>query len=127
MLDVLQKSNPSEMSDRIIEMSNKLQSIRLSEMRAAREGNENKEKNTYLSRLLRNQNDQLRKLEEKAAEYESTLHKREEEFRKADNERMRRFFNARFDDIPGALAGEDRAFGEGRRSFRGTRDSHHMS
>ena len=31
------------------------------------------------------------------------MHKREEEFRRADNERMRRFFNARFDDIPGAL------------------------
>ncbi len=34
---------------------------------------------------------------------ESKMHKREEEFRRADNERMRRFFNARFDDIPGAL------------------------
>lgn len=34
------------------------------------------------------------------------MHKREEEFRKADNERMRRFFNARFDDISGALNGD---------------------
>lgn len=33
------------------------------------------------------------------------MHKREEEFRRADNERMRRFFNARFDDIPGAIQG----------------------
>jgi hypothetical protein len=31
------------------------------------------------------------------------MHKREEDFRKADNERMRRFFQARFDDIPGSL------------------------
>ena len=37
------------------------------------------------------------------AEFESKLNKREEEFRRADNERMRRFFNARYDDIPGAL------------------------
>lgn len=37
------------------------------------------------------------------AESESKIHKREEEFRRADNERMRRFFNARFDDIPAAL------------------------
>lgn len=49
----------------------------------------------------------MRKLEEKAAEFESKMHKREEEFRKADNDRMRRFFNARFDDIPGALNGSE--------------------
>ena len=45
----------------------------------------------------------MKKLEEKVAEFESKLNKREEEFRRADNERMRRFFNARYDDIPGAL------------------------
>lgn len=73
-------------------------------MRATREGGELKEKNTYLSRLLRQGNDQIRKLEEKSAEFESTLHKREEEFRRQDNERMKRFFAARFDDIPGAFA-----------------------
>jgi hypothetical protein len=49
----------------------------------------------------------LSKLEEKSSDYESRLHKREEEFRKADNERMKRFFNARFDDVPGALAGNN--------------------
>jgi hypothetical protein len=30
-----------------------------------------------------------------------------EEFRRADNERMRKFFNARFDDIPGAVMGSN--------------------
>lgn len=45
----------------------------------------------------------MRKLEEKAAEYESKMHKREEEFRKQDNERMKKFFAARFDNIPGAF------------------------
>jgi hypothetical protein len=35
------------------------------------------------------------------------MHKREEEFRRADNERMRRFFNARFDDIPAAFTQEN--------------------
>jgi hypothetical protein len=53
LLEFLQKSKQSEMSDRIIELSSKLQSIRLSEMRAQRESNEQKEKNNYLSRLLR--------------------------------------------------------------------------
>ena len=45
----------------------------------------------------------MKKLEERCAEFESKMHKREEEFRRADNERMRRFFNARFDDIPAAF------------------------
>lgn len=72
-------------------------------MRATRESGETKEKNNYLSRLLRGANENVRKLEEKSAEFESKLHKREEEFRRADNDRMRRFFNARFDDIPGSL------------------------
>lgn len=49
------------------------------------------------------------------------MHRKEEEFRKADNERMRRFFNARFDDIPGALAGEvinaKRAFRDNTEAF----------
>lgn len=44
------------------------------------------------------------------------MHKREEEFRRADNERMKRFFNARFDDIPGALAGKS----DNRPAFRDT-------
>lgn len=61
-------------------------------MRAQRDSGETKEKNNYLSRLLRQQNDSLRKLEEKSAELESKMHKKEEEFRRNDNDRMRRFF-----------------------------------
>lgn len=75
-------------------------------MRAERESNEKKEENTYLSRLLRQQNDNVRKLEEKAAELESKMHREREEHRKADNERMKKFFNARYDNI-GAAFGTD--------------------
>jgi chromosome segregation ATPase len=92
------------LGDRMISLSEKLQSMKLGEMRATRELAEVKEKNNYLSRLLRNQNESLKNLEEKVAENESKIHKREEEFRRVENERMRRFFNARYDDIPGSLA-----------------------
>lgn len=34
------------------------------------------------------------------------MHKRDEEFRRADNDRMKRFFNAKFDDIGGVLQGD---------------------
>ena len=103
LLETLQRSKQSDLSDRLITMSEKLQQIKLGEMRAVRESNEVKEKNNYLSRLLRTANEQVKKLEERCAEFESKMHKREEEFRRADNERMRRFFNARFDDIPAAF------------------------
>ena len=87
----------------MIALSDKLQSMKLGEMRATRELAEVKEKNNYISRLLRTSSDQVKKLEEKVAEAEAKMHKREEEFRRADNDRMRRFFNARYDDIPAAL------------------------
>ena len=45
----------------------------------------------------------MKKLEEKNADIEATLQKKEEEFKRIDNERMRRFFSARFDDIPASL------------------------
>jgi len=89
----------------MIMLSEKLQSMKLGEMRATRELTEVKEKNNYLSRLLRTSNENVKKLEEKVAEFESKLTKREEEFRRADNERMRRFFSARYDDIPAAFNG----------------------
>lgn len=91
------------MSDRLIALSEKIQVSKLGEMRSSREAAEVKEKNNYLSRLLRTANENLKHLEEKVAEIDSKMHKREEEFRRADNERMRRFFNARFDDIPAAF------------------------
>ena len=104
LLETLQKSKQSDISDKLIELSGKIQNIRLMELRAKREGDELKEKNNYLSRLLKSQNEKLKQLQELSAEYEGKLHKQEEEFRKLDNDRMRKFFNARFDDVPGSMA-----------------------
>lgn len=53
------------------------------------------------------------------------MHRREEEFRRADNERMRRFFNARFDDIGGALNGGD--LSERRTAFKDTTEHYSPS
>jgi len=75
-------------------------------MKASRELEEIKEKCNYLSRRLKNKVDSVVKLEEQVSEFEGKLHKREEEFRRADNERLKRFFNARFDNIAGAVEQE---------------------
>jgi DNA-binding transcriptional regulator YiaG len=64
LLEVLQKSKQSELSDRLITLSEKMQTLRLSEMRANRELNEVKEKNEYFARLLRTSTASLKKLEE---------------------------------------------------------------
>jgi hypothetical protein len=53
LLDTLQKSKQSELSDKLIELSEKLSKIRLAELRATRESVEMKEKNNYLARLLK--------------------------------------------------------------------------
>jgi|LauGreDrversion4_2_1035121.scaffolds.fasta_scaffold14833_6 hypothetical protein len=64
LLEVLQKSKQSELSDRLINLSEKMQGLRLSEMRANRELNEVKEKNEYFARLLRTSTANVKKLEE---------------------------------------------------------------
>lgn len=105
--------------------------MKLGEMRATRELAEVKEKNNYLARLLRTSIENVKKLEERVSENESKMHKREEEFRKADNDRMRRFFNSRFDDMPGALNSNVRSSSDnpfsGNNSAKGQRQQYNES
>ena len=103
MLKILKDSNQSELSDKIIEVSEKIKTFRLQAMRAERQSNELNERNNYLGRQVKYYCDSVKKLEEQVSEFESRMHKRDEEFRRADNERMRRFFNARFDDVGSAF------------------------
>ena len=63
LLDVLQRSKQSDLGDRMIALSDRLQSMKLGEMRAVRELNEVKEKNNYISRLLRTSSDSVKTLE----------------------------------------------------------------
>ena len=82
LLDTLQRSKQSELSDKLLELSSKVQDIRLSELRAKRTAEELREKHTYVSKLLKAQRDQVKILEEQVAEFESRLYKKEEEFRR---------------------------------------------
>lgn len=51
----------------MIQLSEKLQAMKLGEMRATRERDEVKEKNNYLSRLYRTSLENVKKLEERVA------------------------------------------------------------
>jgi hypothetical protein len=57
LLETLQKSKQSELSDKVIEVSEKIRTFKLEKLRATRETTELKEKNNYLSRLMKNQID----------------------------------------------------------------------
>ena len=68
-------------------------------MRDSRESNELKEKNDYLSRILKQRIDEVRHLEEANAEFEAQIYKKQEEFRKADNFRLKKFFEGRWQEV----------------------------
>ena len=103
LLDDLKRNKPSELSEKLISLSDMIRQYKLDKLRATRLNTESKEKNTYLSNLLKQQNESLRKLEEENATFESAIHRQREEFRRQDQERVKKFFNARFDDIGGVL------------------------
>ena len=89
LMQQLKSSKPSEMSDRLVEMSEKLQDIRLNEYRAKRAADELEERVKYLTNLLKGKNDSCAILEEKAAKCESELMREKENFRRRENERTR--------------------------------------
>jgi len=63
------------LSDRLVEMSEKLQQIRLNEYRANRKAEESDERIKYLSNLLKNKTDAIVHLEEKTSKAESQMFK----------------------------------------------------
>lgn len=52
---------------------------------------------TYLSRLVKNKDEAVFKLEEKASRFEGDVHRMQEEYREIDNQRQRKFLRTRFD------------------------------
>ena len=52
---------------------------------------------TYLSRLVKNKDEAVFKLEEKASRFEGDVHRMQEEYRELDNQRQRKFLRTRFD------------------------------
>ena len=52
-----------------------------------------------MSRLIKNKDEAIFKLEEKAARFEGEMHKEQERYRELDNQRQRKFFfKSRFDE-----------------------------
>ena len=64
MLKDLKDRSQSELSDKIIEVSEKIKTFRLQSMRSERESKELNEKNNYLTRQAKMYCDSVKKLEE---------------------------------------------------------------
>ena len=96
MLRVLRTSSDSEISDKLIEMSEKLMQIRRNELRWKRESEEYAEKALYAEKRVSQQKKTIVDLEDKLADFEGKMIRKEEEWRRADNERQKKFFDAQF-------------------------------
>ena len=92
LMNQLRGDKNSDISNRLVEMSEKLQDIRLNEYRAKRQSDELEERVKYLTNLLKGKNDAVATLEEKAAKCEADLSREKENFRQREIERTRQFF-----------------------------------
>jgi len=95
LLVELRTTRPSELSDKLIGMSSTVQKLRLSTRKAERRAEELGEREEYLSKLLSNRTREVTELEQTVAKLEKDLHVKEEEWRRADNDRMEAYFGQR--------------------------------
>ena len=96
MKEELKHEYSDNLSQKLIAMSDTLQKIRLEEYRATRKADEEERKVEYYSNLHKSMNEQVKALEEKVAFFEGEVVRKEEEFRKKDNDRVRLFGANRF-------------------------------
>ena len=86
-LDVLLKENhPDELSQRVIDITNKMSKLRLKELKAQREMYLVKEREEYYARVNRTQVDHIKKLEEEISKYDLKYNEREDFWRKRYND-----------------------------------------
>ena len=79
----------SELSDKLIALSDKLQNLRISALKADRKSNDLEERINYIEKLLSNKNKDMNELDYKFAGMERDIIRKEEQWRLADHERMR--------------------------------------
>lgn len=93
---LIKTGSSDEISDRLVDMSERMSQIRLSELKSKREMNYSKEKEEYYARLHVQDADSIRNLEQEVSRWESVLAKKEEAWRKKDDERQKLLLNPKF-------------------------------
>jgi hypothetical protein len=111
LLQDLRISKPSALSDKLIAMSETLQKLSLATRKAERNAQELEERENYLSTLLSNRTAEVSKLEETVAKLEKERHIKEEQWRRQDDDRMRRYFRENKLNVEGDDVDQGRAQG----------------
>lgn len=88
LLVALKNEKNTELSDKLIAMSEILQKSKLETRKAARKADELEERETYISRLLSNRTSEVTELELGITRLEKDIHVKEERWRLQDNDRM---------------------------------------
>ena len=94
--ELIKRGSSDEISDKLLEMAERMSGVRLSELKAKREAAQSKEKEEYLGRLHMQDLDSIRALEQEVAKWESMMAKKEEIWRKKDDERQKMLLNPKF-------------------------------
>jgi hypothetical protein len=89
----LKTGTTDEISNKFIDISEKLSDFKLNELRARRDADESKEEREYLQRLHNQDVETIRRMEGNIASYESIMAQKEEEWRKKDDERQKLLLN----------------------------------
>lgn len=97
----LKKSHTDELSQQIIEVSTKLSDYKLAELKAKRDVNLLEQKEDYHQRLIRQQTERMKLLEEELAAWELKHAQREDFWRKRYNDQMGMIFGKPEDGAEG--------------------------
>jgi Ca2+-binding EF-hand superfamily protein/chromosome segregation ATPase len=110
LLHQLKTGSSDELGDKLIELSNKMSEVKLAELQSKRQAAQSKEKEEYLGKLHVQDQETLRILEEEVARWESVMTRKEEQWRRKDDERQKMLLNPRYqaqsdrvDKVEGAL------------------------
>ena len=96
-----QNKNQSELSEKLIEMSNTLQNLMIAEGQSKRRTQELEERHNYQTKMLSNKNSELIDLSQNVARLEKDLRIKQEEWRRNDNERQMRYVQSKIGEKEG--------------------------
>jgi len=90
-----QGKNSSDLSDKLIDMSNTLQNLMIAEGQSKRRVQELEERHNYQTKMLSNKNADLNELQLTVARLEKDMRIKQEEWRRTDNERQQRYVQSK--------------------------------
>lgn len=92
----LRLSSPDEISTKLLELTEKLSEYKLNDLKARREATQCRESEDYMRRLRAQDEEEIHNLQVELARWEEVMARKEEVWRKKDDERQRLLLNPKF-------------------------------